>query len=396
MSIDGQLLTDVDAALQHAAATGESMCVVVAAPRGGGKSHLLRHLHGSERLTHACPVLLRTHLDVIRCPWAGDSAHKLVMFDNIDTIATSLQLLGVAGALRHAWSSIRRKAAVAVVAVCGSAAGSLPQMLLDVWPAPIVVEVPQRIPQHRIVLHQSLDSGASSTAGTWQAWAALFAGLRKHMSPSGEICCAVSTASIEGEIGELLTKAPDPGVARGLGLDNVVHSVQFALRPLQRLQGTLGSGGALGAVARSIPMTTGVLIAGPHGAGKTLLLKSLPALTCVPVLYVRATELFAMYLGETEARLRKLFQRAREMAPCVLAIDNIEHIATSRGATSTGTNGQQANVGSRVLAALLCEMDGMMGRDGILIVGTALRTSALDNALLRQGRFETVIELAAG
>jgi hypothetical protein len=147
-------------------------------------------------------------------------------------------------------------------------------------------------------------------------------------------------------------------------------------------------------VAHSAPTTTGILLHGPSGCGKTALLQQLPALLPgVPFYFVSPQRLFSKYFGESEARLRDLFAAARRQ-PCVVVIDDVEVLAPRREAhdSSTGAGGG-LGVGRRMLAALLCEMDGVADSRGVLVVAATRGVKELDGALLRQGRLETIISV---
>lgn len=153
---------------------------------------------------------------------------------------------------------------------------------------------------------------------------------------------------------------------------------------------------AAGSVAAVLRATTGILLHGPSGCGKSCLSRQLAAaFPGVAFFFVRCTSLFSKYLGESEERLRQVYSRARAQTPAVVILDDVDVIAPSRGSTadSAGENARRAgvSVNQRVLAGLLCELDGVTDNSGVLTIGTTNAPEILDSALLRQGRLETLI-----
>jgi len=134
---------------------------------------------------------------------------------------------------------------------------------------------------------------------------------------------------------------------------------------------------------------SGLLVYGPPGTGKTLLAKAVATECRLPFLSVKGPELLDMYIGESERKVREVFERARGAAPCVVFFDELDSLAPARGA-----GGDSAGVMDRVVAQLLAEMDGalaMGGAEGIFVVGATNRPDLLDPALLRPGRLDTAI-----
>lgn len=134
----------------------------------------------------------------------------------------------------------------------------------------------------------------------------------------------------------------------------------------------------------------GVLLHGPGGCGKTLLVQRFAGqLKHANWLYLSADSLFSKYLGESELRVRNLFRRARELTPCVIVLDDIDGVG--RGRMNAGGDGG-SGVESRVLATLLTELDGVQGGD-VFVVACARESTLLDPALLRPGRLDEHIEI---
>jgi transitional endoplasmic reticulum ATPase len=131
----------------------------------------------------------------------------------------------------------------------------------------------------------------------------------------------------------------------------------------------------------------GILLAGPPGCGKTLLAKAAAAQTQVNFIAVKAAELLDKYIGESERNVREIFRKARQAAPCIIFFDEIDALAVARH------SGSEHNVESRVLAQLLTEMDGVEDLDGVLVLAATNRLDRIDDAILRPGRFDEIIEI---
>lgn len=127
----------------------------------------------------------------------------------------------------------------------------------------------------------------------------------------------------------------------------------------------------------------GVLLVGPPGTGKTLLAKAVAGEAGVPFFRMSGADFVEMFVGVGAARVRDLFRQAREKAPCIIFIDEIDAIGKSRaGAISSNDEREQT------LNQLLVEMDGFDSKTGVIIVGATNRPEILDPALLRPGRFD--------
>ena len=140
-----------------------------------------------------------------------------------------------------------------------------------------------------------------------------------------------------------------------------------------------------------IKPSSGVLIYGPSGCGKSfimnIILSSQKGISVVPV---NCADIHAKYLGESEAKIRHIFNYARQIQPCILLIDNIETIAANRTAISSNSV-SSSNVELRILSTLLNELDGIEARNNIYIVASCRDLSLVDQALLRVGRFDQLI-----
>ena len=133
----------------------------------------------------------------------------------------------------------------------------------------------------------------------------------------------------------------------------------------------------------------GVLMYGPPGTGKTLLAKAIATETEANFIAINGPEIFSKWVGESEKVTREFFRKARQAAPCILFIDEIDAIAPSRG---HGEGGGSV-VSERVVDTILSEMDGLKAMKKVVVVAATNRPDMLDKALLRAGRFDRVVEI---
>ncbi|MEM2478703.1 MAG: CDC48 family AAA ATPase [Candidatus Pacearchaeota archaeon] len=128
----------------------------------------------------------------------------------------------------------------------------------------------------------------------------------------------------------------------------------------------------------------GVLLYGPPGTGKTLLAKAVATESEANFIYVAGPSLLSKWVGESEKGIRQVFERARQVAPCIIFFDEIDAIASKRGYDVNRTT-------ERMLNQLLAEMDGLQEIKGIVVIGATNRPDILDSSLLRPGRFDKLI-----
>ncbi|MEM3209175.1 MAG: AAA family ATPase [Saccharolobus sp.] len=131
----------------------------------------------------------------------------------------------------------------------------------------------------------------------------------------------------------------------------------------------------------------GILLFGPPGCGKTLMMRALANEAKLNFIYVNISDIMSKWYGESEARLRELFNNARKNSPCILFFDEIDTIGVKRE-SHTGDS-----VTPRLLSLMLSEIDGLHSDDGVIIVGSTNVPQLLDKALLRAGRFDKMIYL---
>ena len=134
----------------------------------------------------------------------------------------------------------------------------------------------------------------------------------------------------------------------------------------------------------------GVLLYGPPGTGKTLLAKALAGEAKVPFYAVSGSDFIQVYAGLGASRIRELFKKAKEDGKSVIFIDEIDSLGKKRKGSSSNSGSEE---GDRTLNALLTEMSGFKGNEGIIVIAATNRVDTLDEALLRPGRFDRQIEV---
>ncbi len=161
-----------------------------------------------------------------------------------------------------------------------------------------------------------------------------------------------------------------------------VAGVEEAKEELQEVVTFLKQPERFTAIGAKIPR--GVLLVGPPGTGKTLLAKAIAGEAGVPFFSISGSEFVEMFVGVGASRVRDLFRKAKENAPCLVFIDEIDAVGRQRGAGIGGGNDER----EQTLNQLLTEMDGFEGNPGIIIIAATNRPDVLDAALLRPGRFD--------
>ncbi|KAL8850850.1 MAG: hypothetical protein Q9221_004264 [Calogaya cf. arnoldii] len=227
----------------------------------------------------------------------------------------------------------------------------------------------------------------SNTAGTPTK-----SNIRDLVLSGGEWACCVIKADIDLAVEAArknfadaigAPKIPNVGWDDVGGLENVKDAVMETIQlPLERPE----------LFAKGMKKRSGILFYGPPGTGKTLLAKAIATEFSLNFFSVKGPELLNMYIGESEANVRRVFQRARDARPCVVFFDELDSVAPKRG-----NQGDSGGVMDRIVSQLLAELDGMSngedGGGGVFVIGATNRPDLLDQALLRPGRFDKMLYL---
>ncbi len=164
------------------------------------------------------------------------------------------------------------------------------------------------------------------------------------------------------------------------GLDDVKEELREAVEwPLKYPEAFAGLG---------INPPKGILLYGPPGTGKTLLAKAVANESEANFIAIKGPEVLSKWVGESEKNIREIFRKARQAAPTVIFIDEIDAIAPARGAEGN-------HVTDRLINQLLTEMDGIQENSGVVVIGATNRPDIIDPALLRPGRFDRLILVPA-
>lgn len=166
-----------------------------------------------------------------------------------------------------------------------------------------------------------------------------------------------------------------------LGFDQVAGADE-AKEELAEVVGFLKDPDRYARLGARIPK--GVLLVGPPGTGKTLLARAVAGEAGVPFFSLSGSDFVEMYVGVGASRVRKLFQRAKAKAPCIIFIDELDAVGRSRSGPRAATNDEREST----LNQLLVEMDGFEDKSGIVLIAATNRPEVLDKALLRPGRFD--------
>jgi transitional endoplasmic reticulum ATPase len=132
----------------------------------------------------------------------------------------------------------------------------------------------------------------------------------------------------------------------------------------------------------------GILLYGPPGTGKTMIAKAVAATSEANFISIKGPELISKWVGESEKGVREVFRKARQAAPCVVFFDELDAIAPTRG----GFEGD-SHVTERVISQMLTELDGLEDLKGVVVIGATNRPDIIDEALLRPGRFDRILEV---
>ena len=132
----------------------------------------------------------------------------------------------------------------------------------------------------------------------------------------------------------------------------------------------------------------GILLYGPPGTGKTLIAKALAKMTESNFISIKGPELLSKWVGESEKGVRQIFRKARQAAPCIIFLDEVDALVPRRGIGGSGSH-----VTENVISQILTEIDGLEELHNVLIIGATNRLDIVDEAILRPGRFDRIIEV---
>jgi transitional endoplasmic reticulum ATPase len=132
----------------------------------------------------------------------------------------------------------------------------------------------------------------------------------------------------------------------------------------------------------------GLLLYGPPGTGKTMIAKAVAATSEANFISIKGPELISKWVGESEKAVRETFRKARQASPCVIFFDELDAVAPRRG----GSEGD-SHVTERVISQMLTELDGLEDLKGVVVIGATNRPDIIDEALLRPGRFDRILEV---
>ena len=180
---------------------------------------------------------------------------------------------------------------------------------------------------------------------------------------------------------EVYVESPDVKWTDIGGLDSVKEELREAIEwPLKHAD--------LFTEADIVP-PKGLLLYGPPGTGKTMIAKAVATNSEANFISIKGPELLSKWVGESEKGIREVFRKARQASPCVIFFDELDSVASRRSSTGRG----DSHVGDRIVSQLLTEMDGLQDLKGVVVIGATNRPDIVDEALLRPGRFDRILEI---
>ncbi|RNF12472.1 ATPase domain protein [Trypanosoma rangeli] len=423
MSVDGRILTDLRRVLSEArpipffflvcGPAGSGKTVNLHAVRDGAAAYGMSVLHGvppvEDELSSATTEwsvakaqIFHVDYNALRCADTCASltsetypAGTIVLLDDIEAIDYLLRLQESSHRLE---AMVRRllRSPRCVLVTSATDTHHVPQWILEIW-TPFTYklqELTSSAARRLIRVFPAADNLLSCVTG--ESGDALVSCLRTQRELTLVLCheqftsheSRTTTSSALHFFGRASTVPPSASSAYGklYGLDVVVERVETLVQLSMEREKLVGP-----KLLAALAPTTGILLHGPSGSGKTALASRFLASYPGRCFIVSCAALFSKYLGESEERLREAFLKARQYAPSVLVLDDVDVVGTSRGAFSDSGTGDGLNVAKRMLAALLCELDGLLDNNRVLVIATTNAPETLDSALLRQGRFETLI-----
>ncbi len=137
-----------------------------------------------------------------------------------------------------------------------------------------------------------------------------------------------------------------------------------------------------------IKPTKGVLFYGPPGTGKTLIAKAIASNSKFNFISIKGTDLLSKWVGESENGIREVFRKAKQVSPCIIFFDEVDAIFKKRSSEIS-----DSNVNERMVSQMLTELDGLEPLEGVIVIGATNRVDVIDEALLRPGRLDKIIDI---
>jgi transitional endoplasmic reticulum ATPase len=387
--------------------TAVSLGVLLAGPAGSGKSALVRAVAARVR-ARVCPIwapevaALNNDAAARRLREAAEAVRAngpaVLLVTDVEALAPADEPGPLATVFRQVVAETVR-AGAAVVCTTGRPEAVDPALRApDLLSLRITVPLPDqalRREQLTVLTRQvplaedvRLDEVAGRTPGFVAA----------------DLAALVREAGVRAALRQKAAETPTVAMTDFTAALEVVRPTTMAASTLELASVTLDDVGGLHAVRETLtesvlwPLTypdtfarlgvtppRGVLLYGPPGCGKTYLVTALAGSGRANVLSVKGAELLSKWVGESERAVRELFRRAREAAPTLVFLDEVDALAPVRGqATDGGTT-------DRVVAALLTELDGVEALRNVVVVGATNRPDLVDPALLRPGRLERLV-----
>jgi cell division protease FtsH len=236
-------------------------------------------------------------------------------------------------------------------------------------------ELSKQLAEHGVKFSGQVENTFFTTLLSWIIPILLFFGIwmflmrRMQMGQAGMMTLGKNKAKLVGEK-DIATRFDDVA-----GADEAKEELQELVSFLREPQIYQEIGGR---------MPRGVLLVGPPGTGKTLIARAVAGEAGVPFFSLSGSDFVEMFVGMGAARVRDLFTQAREKAPCIIFIDELDAMGKARGAGAVGGHDER----EQTLNQLLVEMDGFDPSQGVVIMAATNRPEVLDPALLRSGRFD--------
>ncbi|KAG5477672.1 hypothetical protein LSCM1_04965 [Leishmania martiniquensis] len=434
MSVDGHLIADV----QRLRQLGEqSLFLLVVGSKGAGKSTALQNFvsglptttearHVSEvpvaldakagsspenglilwTLTYSAVAHSISALGALAAHAPPLRPFSIIVADDIDILWLLCSINGLLPYLQRLLQGALKSSSCAIVASAHSK-DAVPAWLLEqrvpaLYPLRDLTEAGVRrllrtCPQPLFKSHSELIIGAQkfSTSRQMLLFSACMTLEAAAHGATGEKLRSLTREAYEFLHHRRSTTTEQHSLPHLYGLGEVRHRISTLVSIfVERRRPGLG-----GRLIASLPPSTGLLLHGPSGCGKSSLARQMAAdFPSIPFFFVECTMLFSKYLGESEEQLREVYRQARTRTPAVVVLEDIDVIAQSRGAMQYCDSGQgggsgksQVDVTRRMLASLLCELDGVTENSGVLTIGITNAPQVLDTAVLRQGRLETLV-----